>query len=769
MNLDQSQAKPLESHPLESEHARDFVVARILVGASGRTEAEVFDSAKQVLDHAQGCAEILVELHADPAAISAAWLFGHSELIPLPVIDKEFGSEVSQIVDSMRKLRRLRELSLSPSEPGQADSRHDRTAQARLETLRRMLLAMSVDVRVVLLRLASRLQTLRRHAAERTEPTHQVCLETLQVLAPLANRLGIGSLKWQLEDLAFRFLEPDLYKSLAQNVQRKRSEREILVRRSIAVLQTALIENQIEASISGRPKHLYSIASKMRKKSLSLEQVHDLHALRVIVADIPACYRVLDTVHSCWTALIDHYSDYISAPKSNGYQSLHTIVTDSTGVILEVQIRTEAMDEAAEYGGAAHWQYKEGLAAASGVGHGFEQRVAWLRQLLVWQRDIGHALGATTASGQPDSTIYAMTPQGRVIALPAGATPVDFAYHLHTELGHRCRGAKVNGVMVPLTRVLETGETVEIVVAKGQDASAAGPSRDWANQQRGFLVSHRARGKVRQWFAAQESAREQQAGRAIIDRAIAHEAAGSVSLDRLAERLNCDSSSHLSTLAFKGEIGPRAIEQALRELKNSTDVSAHPPVAIVPAVVVAQPKTSGRSSSGSDSGVLIEGVSSLLTQLARCCRPVPPDEIAGFITRGKGVTVHRKSCQVFESLFQRAAERTVSAAWADMPEGVESAENEARLTAKPTGAGARGQTKRYPVELEIKGGAADEMMQRVAEVLAREQVPMLASNTTQRGESSLLRITIALESATGLPALLSRLLQIPDVAQARRR
>jgi len=717
------------------------------------------------LAHGEGSAGILASLEADPAAILAAWLFGLPKLCPLPLIEREFGDDVARIVENMRKLRRLREISLTSGAPGSDGARSDRSAQARLETLRRMLLAMSVDVRVVLLRLASRLQTLRRHAASGTKPPVATSLETLEVLAPLANRLGIGALKWQLEDLAFRFLDSDRYRSLAGSMKRTRVQRERLVAAAMAQLREALSKEQITATVFGRSKHLYSLASKMNKKALSVDQVHDLHAMRVIVKDIPTCYRVLDVVHDQWSALIDQYSDYISAPKGNGYQSLHTIVQNEDGVVLEVQIRTESMDEAAEYGRSAHWQYKEGSAASSGAGGGFEQRVAWLRQLLVWQREIGQALGASTVSGQPDSTVYALTPQGRVIALPTGATPIDFAYHLHTELGHRCRGAKVNGSMVPLTRVLQTGDTVEVIAAKGQGSADAGPSRDWLNPNQTYLASHRARGKVRQWFAAREAAREQQQGRAVVERAIQREGAGSISLERLAEHLGCETLSHLCTQVFKGEIGPRAIEHALRDLLHHPSAGGLEPGSGEKGIpqsthvggLTGVAGAVSKSARVQGAGVLIEGVGSLLTQLAKCCRPVPPDEIAGFITRGKGVTVHREHCHVFQEVLKQSPERTVAAAWS-AGEGLTLAERQSGNS--PEG--------RYPVDLEITGGAAPNLMQRVAEILAREQVPLLRSESQQRGEHGLLRITVALASAQGLPALLSRLQQAPDVSSAKR-
>ncbi len=690
-------------------------------------------SINAVLEHAADCASILAGIDADDGAIAAAWLYGQADAIPLERIGAEFGADIARIVDGMRRVRRLGEI-----HGDQGRQRGNRDAELRLETLRRMLLALSVDVRVVLLRLASRLATLRRYARRHETPDPALCRETLDVLAPLANRLGIWVLKWQLEDLAFRFLEPKAYHDLARAVEHKRADRERLIATSIERLAQAFRSAGIEAEVLGRPKHLYSLVSKMRSKNLRIDQVHDLHALRAIVADVPVCYQALDVVHALWTPVAGEYDDYISAPKGNGYQSLHTVVTRDDGARLEVQIRTREMDEAAEYGDASHWRYKEGIA---GTGKdGFARRIGWLRQLLAWQRDIGLSIGAATADGQPDPTVYAMTPQGQVIALPMGATPIDFAYAIHTELGHRCRGARVDGVMVPLSRPLLTGQTVEIILARGQERLAAGPSRDWLNPELGYLASTRARTKVRQWFAAHDASGESPAS--------ASSAVGAASLLPTGATMVSVAGAPSGDARFGG-----------RSLNSPADAGSP----------LAGETRAGRRRRRDrvDSQVLIEGVGSLMTQLARCCRPIPPDPIAGYVTRGSGVTVHRRECGVWQQLRANVPERVVNASWA-LPAASAPTPAGRASRRRPAG-GSNGGGFRYPVDLEVVGPAGEGLLQDIAELLARDRISLLAATRSDRGDTGQLRMTVELDGALGLPELLARIQRLPGVVMARRR
>ncbi|CAB3649855.1 GTP pyrophosphokinase [Achromobacter dolens] len=476
-----------------------------------RFEGQQALTGEPLASHGAGVARILAGLHTDAATRAAALLAAlPTDLTaPAPALRNDpvataFGAEVARLVQGTRALLRLgvvaRQASDAAAETG-----------SQKEMQRKMLLAMAADLRIVLMRLASRLRTLRWHAESKTPCSTDFARETLDLYAPLANRLGIWQIKWEMEDLAFRFLEPDRYKQIARLLEEKRVEREAFIAGAIERLQTALAKHGIEAEVSGRPKHIYSIWNKMRVKRLDFSQMYDLRALRIIVDDVRACYMALGMVHEMWTPLSDEFDDYISRPKPNGYRSLHTVVADDDGRPFEVQIRTREMHQFAEYGMAAHWRYKEagakgGQVAASSE---YDRQLAWMRQLLAWNSDV--EAGEAPVADKPDAAksaaksgpgksrhaaaptptderIYVLTPQARVIELPAGATPVDFAYHLHTDLGHRCRGARVDGQMVPLQTRLATGQTVEIISAK-----SGGPSRDWLNPQLGFLASPRAR------------------------------------------------------------------------------------------------------------------------------------------------------------------------------------------------------------------------------------------------------------------------------------
>ena len=452
--------------------------------------------------HADGITSIVATLRPDPDLLSAAQLFGIYDVLrdPDDWLRSRFGPTVAQLVADLRQLMRLSELTRAREEA------RGRDPGDQAEALRRMLLAMANDLRVVLLRLASRLQTLRYYALSKRVGAEPFARETLELYAPLANRLGIWQIKWELEDLSFRFLEPETYKAVARMLDEKRAERESFIDSALARLRAMVADAGLRAEISGRPKHIYSIWNKMRTKDLAFEQVYDVRGLRVIVDEVAQCYQVLALVHSEWNPVESEYDDYIARPKPNGYQSLHTVVGDDVGRTLEVQIRTRRMHEHAELGVAAHWRYKEG-----GKGRDDDElRVAWLRQLLAWRAEVDAPLASGPAR---EERIYVLTPQARVIELPAGGTPIDFAYHIHSELGHRCRGARVNGIMVPLSTPLATGQTVEIVSAK-----TGGPSRDWLNPELGYLHSARSRAKVRQWFNALEFEQSVAAGREIVEK-----------------------------------------------------------------------------------------------------------------------------------------------------------------------------------------------------------------------------------------------------------
>jgi GTP pyrophosphokinase len=551
--------------------------------------------------------------------------------------------------------------------------------------------------------------------------------------------LGLGFLKWELEDLAFRFLEPVEYKSLAKALDEKRLLREQFIEEAVAQLKSALNARKLEASVYGRPKHLSSISHKLKVKRLTVDEIHDLRALRVVVANIQECYLALDVVNSLWPSISKDFDDYIAKPKPNGYQSIHCVMMAKDGRSLEVQIRTEDMHRFAEFGVASHWRYKErggtppakGSSASSQNSH--ESQLTWMRQLLAWQQDLARSLqanGTIEESALRDSTldaafplatpqppkmpekaldrVYVLTPQARIIELPAGATPLDFAYHLHSGLGHRCRGAKVNGVLVPLHRPLHHADTVEILLAP-KNQFDAGPSRDWLASDPIYLVSARSKTKVRQWFAAREA-------------------------DALGVSAN-------SEAALRAE----------HKLENKAEHNAENKAEIRLAVDPESPhqiELKGRSSAP-ETGILVVGVDALMTRLARCCRPIPPDAVTGYVSLGKGVTVHRSQCSNLTLLVAEKIERLIATSWGDW---------EKYRT-----------DRRYCVDIELIARDRPGLLRDVSEVFAKGKWNVLAVKTLSRKESASMRFTIEVESLPNLREALSQLAQVGGVEEVRRR
>jgi GTP pyrophosphokinase len=702
--------------PLDAAQARD-VIAPLYVDKVMRT-------GEPYLAHAAGMVAIVRALRDDPDLVAAAWLFGAHEVLrdADDWLRARFGDAVAGLVGDLRQLLRLSE---------RTRSRDDADA-GQAEALRKMLLAMCNDLRVVLLRLASRLQTLRWYAGHPQQATPAFARETLALYAPLASRLGIWQLKWELEDLAFRIADPDAFARITGWLEEKRSERESSIDEAAAALRALLAVAGIRADVSGRPKHVYSIWNKMRAKQLAPEQVHDVRALRVIVDEIAACYQVLSLVHERFAAVPGEYDDYIARPKPNGYQSLHTVVLDARGRPLEIQIRTRRMHESAELGLAAHWRYKERGAARGGAGRqaasrsAEDERIGWLRQLLAWRDDVAPLQEQGPAV---DDRIYVLTPQARVVELPAGATPIDFAYHVHTELGHRCRGARVDGAMVPLNTRLATGQTVEIQAAK-----TGGPSRDWLNPELGYLASARSRAKVRQWFNALELEQSVIAGREIVDRELQRLGRTAVKLEDLAHRLGFDSVEALCVAATKEEFSPRSIENALADAPAPAAPEAPPQLAGKPRVA---PAGKGQ--------VLVVGVDSLLTQLARCCRPVPPDEIVGFVTRGRGVSIHRAGCANAQALLKRQPERLIDVDWG----------------------GAAGAA--YPVDILVVAQDRQGLLRDVSEVFAREKLNVVGVNSQSlRGDAHML-FTVEVGDTGAVRRALAQIGEVAGVLTTRRR
>jgi GTP pyrophosphokinase len=679
-------------------------------------------TGEPAIEHAISVAASLASLRLDGASRAAGLLFAVPEYVQDADdrLEAQFGATVAALVEGVWKLNRLRVVTrgLAAQAPKEA------ARQPQAEVLRKMLLAMVEDIRVVLIRLASRTQTLRFLAHAPDEARRPAARETLDIYAPLANRLGVWQLKWELEDLSFRFLEPALYKRIAQMLDERRTEREAFIAQAIEALSRALASAGLKAEVSGRPKHIYSIYSKMQTKGLDFAALHDVRALRVLVDEVKDCYTALGVVHDLWQPIPEEFDDYIARPKANDYRSLHTAVVGPDGRALEVQIRTHEMHRHAELGVAAHWRYKEGKGAR---GDPFDEKIAWLRQVLAWRDEVVDAAEWVEQSKRAalDETVYVLTPQGRVIDLPRGSTPIDFAYALHTDLGHRCRGAKVDGVMVPLDYLLQNGQRVEIVAAK-----AGGPSRDWLTQPR-YLASSRARHKVRQWFNAEELARTVAAGRQVVEREIQREGGAKANLETLARGLGFDKPDELFAAVGREEIGTRALQIALRGPEEPQTPSD---------AVVAK-----KSKAGGGGGILFVGVDRLMTQLARCCKPVPPDPIIGFVTRGRGISVHRRDCTSLGELLARQPERMIEAQW-----------------------GARG-GEVYPVEIAVQAHDRQGLLRDVSEVLSRERINVTAVNTLTRNHVANMAFTVEVADLEHLKRALAQIGEVAGVMSARRR
>lgn len=682
--------------------------------------------------HALGCALIVSSLRLDVDARIAALLFSVEEFGKdlRDQVETGFGFHVAKLVVGLRKLDSLRIPARTASVVSVSEAR------AQVETLRKMLLAMVEDIRVVLLLLASRTQTLRYCTDVPGGQRQHEARETMDIYAPLANRLGVWQLKWELEDLSFRFLEPDTYRRIAKMLDERRVGREEFIRNAIDRLRAELATAGIQAEIQGRPKHIYSIYNKMRSKKIDFSEVYDIRALRVLVDEVRDCYTVLSIVHQIWQPIPNEYDDYISRPKGNNYQSLHTAVLAGDGKALEVQVRTYAMHRHAELGVAAHWRYKEGM----GIGGGeYDDKIALLRNLLSWRDEVAGSSQWIEQSKLVSlgDTIYVLTPQGRVMDLPRGATPVDFAYRLHTDLGHRCRGAKVDGHLVPLNTRLESGQTVEIVVAK-----EGGPSRDWLDPRQAYVESAQARRKIRQYFGVLEEAELLTRGRNAVMREMQRDGHAHINIEALAARLGFKDTDALYLAAARGEPGQRALQSAMREMDAATkavetESEAKPEIVVSRARAV---DTSGK--------VLVVGMGDLLTSLSRCCKPAPPDVIKGFVTRGRGVSIHRADCRDFHNLAEQHPERVVVTEWGERAYDKE----------KST----------FSVDVFVQAMDRQGLLRDISEVLLREKLNLTAVNTQSKKNVANMRFTLEVGGIAQLQRALMQIREVQGVLEARR-
>ncbi len=602
----------------------------------------------------------------------------------------------------------------------------ERAAQA--ETMRKMLLAMVSDIRVVLIKLALRTRTMQFLSQTPDSPAKRaLAKETLDIFAPLANRLGVWQLKWQLEDLGFRHYNPEEYRRIACLLDEKRDERLEYIERFLVQLKAAVRQAGIECDVAGRPKHIYSIYRKMVKKKLDFDGLYDIRAVRVLVNTVPECYSVLGIVHSLWQPIPGEFDDYIANPKGNGYKSLHTVIVGPEDKGIEVQIRTNEMHEFNEFGVAAHWRYKEGGKGDSA----YEQKIAWLRQLLDWRENMAQSgkedLAAAFKTELFNDTIYVLTPHGKVFSLPSGSTPIDFAYALHSDLGNRCRGAKVDGQIVPLSTPLENGQRVEIIAAKEGE-----PSVNWLHE--GWVKSSKAISKIRAYIRAQNAEAVREEGKHQFDKVIA-KINPKPNQQQVCEKLGFKQLEELYAAIGQGEVSLRAVQKAAGTL-------------IEPQAVPVSENTIVKKSkiaSGSKNGVLVDGEGGLLTVLARCCKPAPPDLIAGFVTREKGVSIHRECCPDFQHLARKSPEKVVPASWAELDSG-----------------------QIFAIDIEVRAQDRNGLLRDVSDCLARHKVNVTAVHTQTRGLEASMRFTLEVRQVNELPRVLANLAEVKGVSGVSR-
>ena len=728
--------------PSPSENREDSKAIWIASLAEGRSEEEItvirraLDIADQAhttqtrasgepyLTHAMAVADIVLGLSLDHESIAAAILHDVVEdtNISLEQISEQCGVSVAHLVDGVTKMNTISEFQVA---------QQGKKENLKAESLRKLLLAMAEDVRVVLIKLADRLHNMRTLKYLEEDKQRRIARETMDIYAPLANRLGIWQIKWELEDLSFRYLDPPTYKQVARFLDERRVDRQGYIDKVIGILQKEVDKAGINTDIKGRPKHIYSIWKKMKRKGLSFHDLFDVRAVRVLVDTVADCYHVLGVVHGLWPHIPKEFDDYIATPKENNYQSIHTAVVGPGGKTLEVQIRTWEMDKHAELGVAAHWRYKEG-----GGRHnkGFEQKIAWLRQLLDWKEEEANAGDFIDRfkSEVFQDRVYVLTPNGEVFDMPQGATPLDFAYYVHTEVGNRCRGAKVNGRIVPLTYELKSGEQVEVLTTRH-----GGPSRDWLNPHLGYLRTSRARSKARGWFKQQDQQRNLSDGRITLERELHRLGVGDLAHDRLHEVVHQSSVEEMLIAIGRGDITTAQIAGAVHKLTT--------PAIQDKEEALLQRK---RAPSGADGDIQIRGVGNLLTNLARCCRPAPGDPIIGFITQGRGVSIHRSDCRNILNLPDDKRVRLIEVEW-----------------------GGTGDNSTYPVEVEIEAVDRQGLLIDIYSVLANEKVNILATNTLSDRKSHTARMDLTLEikDIDQLSRILGRINQLPNVVEVRRK
>ena len=690
-----------------------FTVADQAHGGQTRASGEPY------ITHTMAVAEILVQLHLDPKAVASAILHDVVEdtVVSYEDVQTQFGEEVASLVNGVTKLSFIEQQDLS--EKGTKEHLH-------AESLRKLLLAMAEDVRVVLIKLADRLHNMRTLKYLPEYKQRRVAKETMDIYAPLANRLGIWQIKWELEDLSFRYLDPENYKKVARFLDERRVDRERYISSATRIIQAEMQKAGINAEVQGRPKHIYSIWKKMQRKGVTFNAVYDVRAIRILVDKVQDCYAALGAIHTIWRHIPNEFDDYIATPKENMYQSIHTAVIGPEGKTLEVQIRTHDMHEHAELGVASHWSYKEGAKSSAG----YDQKIAWLRQLLEWKDesdDAGDFIDRFKSEVFQDR-VYVITPQGDIIDLAQGATPLDFAYHIHTDIGHRCRGARVNGRIVNLTYELKSGEQVEVLTTK-----SGKPSRDWLNSQLGYLNTSRARAKVRHWFKQQDHDQNVSSGRDALEKELKRLNVHNISHKGLADQFKFDDIDDFYATVGRGDITSNQIASRCQQLTQ-----AEKPVE--QRIVEKERKQSQQGE------VIIEGVGNLLTNMARCCSPAPGDPIIGYITQGSGVTIHRRDCNNILKMPDSRRVRLINVEWGGEP------------------------FELYPVDIRLETIDRQNLLRDILNVLSNEKINVNAVQTqsNKNNNTAHMELTIEVASVSQLSKILNRLGQLNNVLEVSR-
>ncbi len=673
----------------------------------------------EILLIGQEMVEILHELHMDDETLQAALIYPYCELHKLDEdqITQQFGEGIKKLIVGVRRMDAIKSLHTSANSKKKND-------EAQIDNVRRMLLAMVEDVRAVVLKLAERICTLQKVKHEDEETRVLVARECANIYAPLANRLGIGQLKWELEDHSFRYLHPNTYKKIATLLDERRSDRQQYIEDFVGELQDVLDSQNIKAKVYGRPKHIYSIWKKMQKKHLDFEQLYDIRAVRIIADRLQDCYAALGVVHASWKHIPNEFDDYIATPKANGYQSIHTVTFGKEGKTVEIQIRTAQMHEDAELGVAAHWRYKEGTTSSRS---GYEERINWLRRILLWQEEVADSgdLVEELRSQVFDDRVYVFTPKGDVVDLPFGSTPLDFAYYIHSNVGHRCNGAKISGRIVPFTYELQTGDQVEILTGKRSN-----PSRDWMHPGLGYVYSSRARAKIQTYFKKQDKSKNQQAGKELLDRELGKLNIESNEASDATSRFNMQTLDDLYAAIGGGDV---RIMQVVHFLQQK-----HAPV---PELKVRSRKP--QSAKFKKDSIVVEGVGNLLNQIAGCCQPLPGELILGYITQGRGVSVHRQDCEQLNNLLEQHPERQIDVNWASNLQ-------------------AAFQTKLH-VLCDDRAG----ILRDITTIIANERVSLLAVNSISDTKLHRAKIELSLEvkDLSSLSKAMSRLQLIKGVTE----